>query len=224
MRNAVAESLISRMDPRAPEAEAYRELRTSIQFSSIDRPIRSIVVTSSGQDEGKSTTAANLAIAVAQVGRRVILCDADLRRPCLHALFGLPNHLGLSSVVLGAPLEEALQHTEVGDLLLLASGPVPPNPAELLGSQRMESVIEDLARRADYVVFDTPPVGLVTDGAELASRADLTLLVISSGKTRRDEARRAKDLLEKVRAPLVRAVLNQVKPAGRDRYHYRYQQ
>lgn len=223
MTQAVAESLISRMDPRSPEAEAYRALRTSIQFSSIDRPIQSIVVTSSGQDEGKSTTASNLAITMAQMGRRVILCDADLRRPSLHALFGLPNHLGLSSVVLGATLDEALQHTEVEELLLLASGPVPPNPAELLGSQRMESLMRDLAARADYVIFDTPPVGIVADGAELASRADLTLLVISSGKTRRDDARRAKELLDKVRAPLVRAVLNNVKIEGRDRYQYQYQ-
>ena len=224
MSQMVAESLISRMDPRAPEAEAYRELRTSIQFSSVDRPIRTIVVTSSGQDEGKSTTAANLAIAMAQIGRRVVLCDADLRRPSLHELFGLPNHLGASSVLLGASLDEAMQHTEVEGLLLLASGPVPPNPAELLGSQRMENLMRDLAERSDYVLFDTPPVGIVTDGAELASRADLTLLVISSGRTRRDEARRAKELLEKVRAPLVRAVLNNVKVAGRERYQYRYQQ
>src|SRR5579859_5647158 len=165
MPQAVAETLLSRMDPRSPEAEAYRALRTSIQFSSLDRPIRTIVVTSSGQDEGKSTTASNLAITMAHIGRRVVLCDADLRRPALHALFGLPNQAGLSSVVLGASLDEALQHTETEGLLLLASGPIPPNPAEFLGSQRMESVLRDLAGRADYVVFDTPPVGIVTDGA-----------------------------------------------------------
>jgi non-specific protein-tyrosine kinase len=202
-------ALIALRDPRSPAAEAYRTLRTNIQFSSLDKPLRTLLMTSAGPDEGKSTTIANLAVIMAQAEQRIILVDCDLRRPSLHTLFGLTNEHGLTSVILEqgeAPLP--LQPTEVPGLSLLASGPMPPRPADLLGSKRMESLIERLTAEADMVLFDTPPVTAVTDAAVLATRLDGVLLVLQAGHTRRDRAREARRLLEKVKANMIGVVLN----------------
>jgi non-specific protein-tyrosine kinase len=202
-------ALIALRDPRSPAAEAYRTLRTNIQFSSLDQQIRTLLITSAGPDEGKSTTVANLAVIMAQAEQRVILVDCDLRRPSLHTLFGLTNEHGLTSMILEqgeVPLP--LQQTEVPGLSLLASGPMPPRPADLLGSKRMESLIERLTAEADMVLFDTPPVTAVTDAAVLATRLDGVLLVLQAGHTRRDRAREARRLLEKVKANMIGVVLN----------------
>lgn len=201
--------LIALRDPRSPAAEAYRTLRTNIQFSSLDRPLHSLLVTSTAPDEGKSTTLANLAVTMAQAEQRVILVDCDLRRPSLHTLFGLSNDVGLTSALLDqadAPLP--LLATAVPGLSLLPSGPLPPRPADLLGSRRMEEMITRLRAEADMVLFDTPPVIAVTDAAVLATRLDGVLLVLQAGKTRRDRAREARTLLEKVKAHIVGVVLN----------------
>ena len=206
-------ALITRLDPRSPAAEAFRQLRTSIQFASPDRPVRSLLLTSTGPEEGKTTTLANLGIAFAQAGSRVIMVDADLRRPGLHKLFGLKNQVGLTSVVVGDPDQELpLFETGVENLWLLPSGPLPPNPAELLASRRMAEVMERLAKAADYVLYDSPPVLAVTDAAILASRVDGVLLVLQAGKTRREFARRAKTALEKVNARILGTILTGVKP------------
>jgi non-specific protein-tyrosine kinase len=202
-------SLIALRDPCSPAAEAYRTLRTNIQFSSLDKPLHTLLVTSSAPDEGKSLTLANLAVTLAQAEQRVILVDCDLRRPGLHPLFGLSNAEGLTSVILSqteAPLP--LQATSVPGLRLLASGPLPPRPADLLGSRRMELLIKRLQTEADIVLFDTPPVTAVTDAAILATRLDGVLLVFQAGKTRRERAREARRLLEKVKANIIGVVLN----------------
>jgi non-specific protein-tyrosine kinase len=202
-------TLIALRDPRSPVSEAYRTLRTNLMFSSLDKPLHTLLVTSTAPDEGKSTTIANLAVIMAQAEQRVILVDCDLRRPGLHTVFGLSNERGLTSVILEqgeAPLP--LQETSVPGLHLLSSGPLPPRPADLLGSRRMEALIERLRAEADIVLFDTPPVTAVTDAAVLATRMDGVLLVLQSGKTRRDRAREARRLLEKVKANIVGVVLN----------------
>ena len=213
MANNRQESLVTISNPRSPISEAYRTLRTNLEFSSLDKPLKTMVVTSAGPEEGKSTTLANLAVTLAQAEKEVILVDCDLRRPSQHEIFGVGNGAGLTSMVVD---EEAfknppLQETPVPNLKLLPSGPLPPNPSELLGSRRMEEIIATLRERADLVLFDAPPIIAVTDAAVLASKVDGVLLVISAGTTKRDHAQRAKALLEKVNARLVGAVLNNVR-------------
>ncbi len=204
-----ASPLIALRDPRSPAAEAYRTLRTNIQFLSLDKPLRTLLVTSTAPDEGKSITLANLAVTMAQAEQRIIVVECDLRCPTLHTLFGLSNEEGLTSVMLDQR-ETALplQPTTVPGLSLLASGPLPPRPADLLGSRRMEALVARLQNEADIVLFDTPPVTAVTDAAVLATRLDGVLLVLKAGKTRRDRAREAHRMLEKVKANVIGVVLN----------------
>jgi len=201
-------SLVALRDPRSPAAEAYRTLRTNIQFSSLDKPLRTLLATSSAPNEGKSTTVANLAITMAQAEQRVILVDCDLRRPSLHELFGLPNETGLTNLILAQDSAPPLQSTEVPGLSLLTSGPLPPRPADILGSRRMEALIARLREEADIVLFDTPPVAAVTDAAALATRVDGVLLVFQAHKTTRERARQARQILEKVKANIIGVVLN----------------
>jgi capsular exopolysaccharide synthesis family protein len=204
--------LITVSEPRSPISEAYRTLRTNLDFASLDRALKTLVVTSAGVGEGKSTTLANLAVVSAQAGRKVILVDADLRRPTLHQIFGLDNEKGLTTVMVddAALADPPLQETGVEDLSVLTSGPLPPNPAELMGSRRMEEVVAALAERADQVFFDTPPVVAVTDAAVLSTKVDGVLLVISAGKTRREYARTAVQRLDQIKARLVGTVLTNV--------------
>jgi capsular exopolysaccharide synthesis family protein len=205
--------LITVADPRSPVSEAYRTLRTNLDFSSLDKPIKTMLVTSAGPEEGKSTVLANLAVTTAQTGRKVILVDCDLRRPTLHYIFNLKNDVGLTTMVVDDAAMESppLQDTGVEGLQLVSSGPLPPNPSELLGSRRMEDIIADLLERADVVLFDAPPVVAVTDAAVLATKVDGVLLVVNAGGTKRDYARTAKARLEKVNANLLGAVLNNVR-------------
>ena len=199
--------LITLTDPRSPLAEAYRTLRTNLMFSSLEHPLTTLLVTSPAPEEGKSTTLANLAVTLAQGGRPTILVDCDLRRPRLHEIFGVPAEPGLSNAILDKVDEPKLVATGVENLSLLPAGAVPPSPADLLGSRRMEALIANLKSRADFVLFDAPPVIAVTDAALLASQLDGVLLVVSAGRTQRDDAQRAKDLLEKIHVRLVGAVL-----------------
>lgn len=211
----VRSPLISLRNPRSPAAEAYRTLRTNIQFSSLDKPLQTLLATSTAPDEGKSTTIANLAVTMAQAEQRVILVDCDLRRPTLHTLFELPNEAGLTSLILAQEdAEMPLQETGVAGLRLLASGPLPPRPADILGSRRMEAVIARLRAEAEIVLFDTPPVVAVTDAAVLATKVDGVLLIFQAGYTSRERARQARQILEKVKANIVGVVLNnaQVEP------------
>jgi non-specific protein-tyrosine kinase len=214
-----AARLVAVQDPRSPAAEAYRTLRTNIQFSSLDRPLRTILATSTAPDEGKSTTIANLAVTIAQAEQRVVLVDCDLRRPTLHTLFDLPNTVGLTSAMLQDDADLPLQPTDIPGLLVLPSGPLPPRPSDILGSRRMATVIARLLQQADMVLFDTPPVNAVTDAAVLATKVDGVLLVFRAGNTRRDRAQEARKLLEKVNAHIVGVVLTDVR-AERSQYSY----
>lgn len=216
------EQLITLTSPLSPISEAYRALRTNIQFASFDKPARIIAVTSTAPNEGKTTIVANLAVAFSQAGHRVVLIDADLRRPSLHSLFGLDNSQGLTSAFIDTTLSEGapwLQDTTVPNLRVLTSGPLPPNPSELLGSQKMRSLIELLRGEADYVLFDCPPILAVTDAAILGHQVDGVLLVCSAHRTKRDHALKAKSLLEKVNASILGVVLNNVKLEP-GLYHY----
>jgi len=200
-------TLITLSDPRSPISEAYRTLRTNLSFSSLDEPIKTLVVTSPTPDEGKSTTIANLAVTMAQGGRKTILVDCDLRRPSLHTFFNCQPEPGLTNLLLDKDSEPSLQETEVDDLFLLSSGPLPPNPADLLGSKRMDHIISKLGDVADIVLFDAPPVIAVTDATILGAKVDGVLLVISAGRTKREHAQRAKDMLEKANVRIVGAAL-----------------
>lgn len=200
-------NLITLTDPRSPASEAYRTLRTNLSFYSLDQPITTLVVTSPAPNEGKSTTIANLAVTMAQSGRRTILVDCDLRRPSLHEVFGVSNDVGLTTMVLDEEQPPALRETGVDNLWLLPSGPKPPNPADLLGSRQIDRVIERLSDQADMILIDAPPVIGVTDAVVLGVKVDGVLLVISAGETRREHAERAKELLEKANVRIIGAAL-----------------
>lgn len=206
------QQLVTYSDPRSPAAEAYRQLRTNIQFAGLDKVLKSILITGASLDEGKSTTLANLGVAFSQTGSSVILLDCDLRRPSLHELFGLDNLRGITTwVVDGTADTVPLLDSGIPNLSLMLSGPPPPNPSELLGSRRMSELLNQLCSRADYVLIDTPPVVAVTDAAVLANKVDAVLLLVRAGKTKRDMARRAKVILERVNANLLGVILNNVR-------------
>lgn len=215
MRELIATEpqLIVAQDPRSAVAEAFRTLRTNIQFKSLDKPVRTLLITSSAPEEGKSTVVANLAVSLAQTGAAVIAVDCDLRNPSLHQIFGLPNDRGLTSLMLASDsgVRDHLQRSEAGGVDVLTSGPLPPNPAELLGSKRMDQVVRELRDMADYVVFDTPPVLSVTDAAVLVTKMDGSMLVLSAGKARRDAAKKAKRTLEELSAHFLGVIVNNVK-------------
>ncbi len=202
--------LITLTDPHNPAAEAYRTLRTNLTFAALDKPIETFVVTSAAPGEKKSTVLANLAVTMAQGERRTILVDADLRRPGLHEIFGVANDRGLTTMIVEeAALEEPpLIDVGVDNLWLVPSGPLPPNPTDILGSRKMEQVIAALKARADVVLFDAPPVIAVTDATVLGTKVDGVLLVVCAGRTRREHAQRARELLERVHVRIVGAVLN----------------
>ncbi len=206
------DALITLHHPRSPTAEDYRVLRTNLRYSGIENPGGALLVTSANPGEGKTTTAANLAVALAQSGKRVILVDADLRRPGLHPLFGLDNHVGLSTLFLEeAPsLDAAMQKTTVPGLRVLASGEPPPNPAELLDSKRMNEILLELRSEADMVVVDSPPLLVVADANILASRCSGAVLVVDSGRTRTESARKVMENLTRSRVKILGIVLNRM--------------
>jgi polysaccharide biosynthesis transport protein len=214
--------VVSLSDSKAAAAEAYRSLRTSIQFMGLDRPLRTIQVTSPSAGEGKTTTIANLAVALEQAGQRVVVVSCDLRRPRLHEFFGMTNGVGFTSVLLGeAPISGATQPVDGTDgLSVVVSGPVPPNPSELLAGRRTEEALAALRAQVDVVLIDSPPVLPVTDAAVLASRVDATLLVVAAGKTTRRDLHRAHEVLRQVNANLIGTVLNGVE--GDSAYGYQY--
>ena len=197
--------------PRSGVAEAYRALRTGVDFASVDKPIRTLLVTSAVPGEGKTVTAGNLAVVMAQADRRVLLVDADLRKPGAQVLFNLPNMVGLSTLMQRdstLTIDDVIQTTEQANLRVLTTGPLPPNPAELLGSERMRTQLEMLAKRHDLVVIDSPPLLSVTDAAVLGSYVDGTLLVVDARKSHRRYVREARETLERVGAHVLGVVLN----------------
>jgi capsular exopolysaccharide synthesis family protein len=202
--------LITLNDPRSPAAEAFRSLRTNLMFSSVEHPLHTLLVTSTAQSDGKSSLIANLAVTFAQAGNSTILVDSDLRRPSQHEIWGISNERGLTTMMLeeSAMSSPPLAATSVPNLQILPTGPLPPNPADVLSSQRMSGVIGVLKARANYVLFDSPPVLAATDAALLGSKLDGVLLVVRAGHTRREHAARARQALERVHVRIVGAVLS----------------
>lgn len=216
--------LVTLTDPNSSPAESYRALRTSLQFLSLDKPLRTVLITSPSAGEGKTTILSNLGVALAQVGQRVIICCCDLRRPRLHEFFGLNNSVGFTSVLLGkTPLLAALQTVpSEPSLRILASGPLPANPSELLSTERAAEVLVALQGEADIVLIDSPPIVPVTDAAVLTRLVDGTLLVVTVGSTSRKHVSQALEVLNQVGARLLGTVLNNVGSEGS--YAYTYEQ
>lgn len=213
--------LIVQHDSKSPISEAYRAVRTNLQFAGADKQLKCISFTSSTPSEGKSTTISNIALAMAQDGKKVLLIDADMRKPVQHRIFGLFNK-GLSNcIAMNMPLDEAIQPSDHPNLDILASGPVPPNPSELLGSQKMDELLRQVKHIYDYVLVDMPPVLAVTDAAVLSQKVDGIVFVIKSGKISPDEAKLAKTRLEQAGANILGAVLNAV-PQRHGGYGYGY--
>ena len=214
--------LIIEEEPKSAVAEAYRTFRTNLQFVQTDKPVKSVLFTSAGPGEGKSSTAANTALALAQTGKRVILIDCDLRKPVQHRVFGVDRR-GLTNVLVGdLPIADALQTTRFDNLRVIASGPVPPNPSELLGSARMQTVLAELVLDADYVLVDSPPAVAMTDAALLASRVDGVVLVLEAGEIRPEMAQRARDQLQKAQGHILGVVLNRAEIEAEHAYYYYY--
>ncbi|WP_414841204.1 CpsD/CapB family tyrosine-protein kinase [Enterococcus saccharolyticus] len=215
-------SLITLVDPSSPVSEQYRTIRTNIQFaSSVDRKLQTLVVTSSGPSEGKSTTSANLAVVFAKSGQRVLLVDADMRKPTVFKTFQLTNEIGLSTVLsTGKNVGDAAQQTSIENLSVLTSGPKPPNPSELLGSMRMDQVINEARNLYDIVIFDMPPVVAVTDAQIMASKVDGTLLVIRENVTKKESVTKAKELLHLVNARVLGVVYNGAEQSKDQGYYY----
>ena len=209
-------------NPRSPVAEAFRSLRTNLEYSSVDDPVKTVLVTSSGESEGKSTVAANLAIVEAQSGKAVVIIDADMRRPKVHVQFNKPNRMGLSDVVTGKlGLDDVLKtYDQVENLSLITCGTIPPNPAELLGSERMSQTLKDLKKRFDIIIIDTPPM-IVSDAQILSSKVDGLVYVIIPGQTRAITARRPLEELRRIEAKVLGVVANKI-PRNRDYYYGGY--
>ncbi|MCF2132044.1 CpsD/CapB family tyrosine-protein kinase [Priestia filamentosa] len=213
--------LISLTNPKSPIAEQFRTIRTNIEFSNIDADLRTIVVTSSSPAEGKSTITANLAVVFAQQGKRVLVIDSDLRKPTTHYTFQIENHIGLSNVLTKqTTLEGTVQTTNQENLWALTSGPIPPNPSELLGSRSMISLLEKAKREYDIIILDSPPVLAVTDAQILSNLTDGVVLVVSSGKTQINSAKKTKELLESAKAKILGVVLNNKKVQKNQYYYY----
>ena len=205
-------------------SEAFRVLRTNLRFAGVDRPLKAVLITSPSPSEGKSLTASNLGAALAQAGERVILVDTDLHRPRLHRVFGLRNNRGVTSALLEErpDLNDLLQETTVPGLHVLTSGPLPPNASELLGSTRMRDLLAALSSQADTLLLDSPPATALADAAVLATQTDGVLLVLDSGVTRREAARRAIEALRRVNGRVVGAILNRLPTSGGGYYYYYY--
>jgi len=217
------QNLFTMEDPRSPASEAFRTMRTNIQYSSVDRPVKKILVAGANPACGKSTIMANLGVTMAQSGGAVLLVDADLRRPTLHNFFEINSEPGLTNLIFKEDLDPAklIQRTEHKKLFILPSGPIPPYPAELLASEKMKKLIEYFAEHFDYIIFDSPPIIAVTDAAILSRMVDGTLMVLDYGRVRKEDAAGAIEQLSRVQANVIGAVLNAV-PQSSSYYDYQY--
>ncbi|SFQ98715.1 CpsD/CapB family tyrosine-protein kinase [Desulfoscipio geothermicus] len=215
--------LVAWHDPKSPIAETYRILRTNIQFMSIDSKIKSVLITSSSPNEGKSLTTSNLAISMAQNNNKVIIIDGDLRKPVLHDLFDVSSGPGVTDVLLGqVEITSALQETVVENLRVLTSGQLPPNPAEMVGSARMKQLIREAENIADVVLIDSPPLLPVTDGALLAAGVGGVIIVITRGLTKKNQAIKAKEIINSSQARLLGMVFNKSGTERKGYYYYYY--
>lgn len=216
-----SEELITISSPKSPIAEAYRTLRTNIQYSSIDKKIQVVCVTSSGPSEGKSTIAANLAVVTAQAGKKTLLIDCDQRKPRQHKLFNISNMTGLSNLLADETgIAEAVQKTDIENLMVLPAGTRPPNPSELLSSEKMRNLIGSLREKLNFIIIDTPPLLMVTDAQLLSGYTDGYLLAVASGEAEREAVAKARELLENVNGKILGAVLNKLKVEEKGYYAY----
>ncbi|UOQ45691.1 CpsD/CapB family tyrosine-protein kinase [Halobacillus salinarum] len=221
LSNKVKRTLITDVNPRSPISEQYRTVRTNLNFSAVDFDLKTMMVTSSGPAEGKSLTTANLAIVFSQQGNKVLLIDADLRKPTVHYTFHTQNTVGLSNYLIGdKSLDEITNETHIDNLDTITCGPIPPNPSELLGSKAMKQLIRESKNQYDLVVFDTPPVLAVTDAQIISSICDGTLLVVRNKQAEIDQVKRAKELLDQSNGRLLGTVLNDVERKKQNYYYY----
>lgn len=210
-------------DSKSPISEAYRSIRTNIEFSNLDEEIKTIVVTSSQQNEGKSTVIANLAASFASLDKKILILDGDLRNPTIHRMFGLSNINGLSEVLTGQKeFIECIQKSKVDGLHILTGGKIPPNPSEMLASKKMKKFIETIKEHYDYVFIDAPPIGIVTDAGIISAFCDGTVLVVASKEAEVEGIKIAKDRLEKVNANILGVVLNKYEAEGNAYGYYNY--
>jgi len=218
------DKLVAANNPLNPVVEAYRIMRTNLQFSSLDQPAQTIMITSPNPAEGKSLTIANFAVTIAQSGKKVIIVDTDLRKPVQHNIFNLSNHHGLSEIVIDTQtkITDILQSTGVENLWLLNSGVIPPNTAELLGSERLKTIINELKSYADIVLFDSAPVLPVSDAIILSTRVDGVILICEAGKTRKNELQRSVQELERVHTHILGVLLNRVSKHTKHYYYNNY--
>ncbi|MGO4549187.1 CpsD/CapB family tyrosine-protein kinase [Paenibacillus sp. 2TAB23] len=216
-------NLITELNPKSPISEGYRMLRTNIEFSTISQKLQVIMVTSSKPSEGKSTTCANMAVAYAQANKKVLLIDADLRKPSQHHIFGKSNRTGLTTALFNQlALEDIIQFTNTDNLSIIQAGPTPPNPSELLSSEQMAALLKTAREKFDVVIIDTPPIMSVTDAQIVATQSDGVVLVIDSGKVKKEVALKAKASIEHVKARLIGVVLNKINRNHSDIYSYYY--
>ncbi|WP_319801613.1 CpsD/CapB family tyrosine-protein kinase [Bhargavaea beijingensis] len=218
-----ARKLVVAANPKSVVSEQFRTLRSNITFSAVDKELKTILVTSALPGDGKSTISANLATLFAQDGKRVLFIDADMRKPTVQYTFSLTNAAGLSTVLTQQKLAgEVIRESEISpNLHIMTSGPIPPNPAELLGSRSMAVLMNEMAQQYDLIVFDAPPVLSVTDAQLLANKVDGTLLVVNTGVTEKENIEKAKDLLGNAQARILGAVMNNFK-LDKDHYYYQY--
>lgn len=215
--------IITEINPKSNVSEAYRTLRTNIQFSVVDEAMSVLMITSAGPQEGKSTTVANLAVTYAQAEHKVLIIDCDLRLPSMHYTFRRSNIHGLSNLLSNQiELQDIIQQTHIPNLHLITSGPIPPNPSEMLGSKRMTEILEQLKQQYDIILIDTPPALAVTDAQILATKSDGVIIVIDAGKVKRDIALKVKNNLERVQARIIGTVLNNAKIDQESSYYYYY--
>lgn len=217
------DTLIVQKDPKSCISESYRVLRTNIQFYNFEKQYKTILITSSGIGEGKSTVISNLAVAMAQSGGKVLLLEADFRRPTIYKFFNLSNKKGLTDILVSGydNYKEFIQGTEIDNLDIITSGPIPPNPSELLGSHSMKNFLEAVKNEYDVILIDSPPAGTITDAAVLSTIADGVMLLVSSGKASIESVKRAQESLQKVNANIIGAILNNVRIDNND-YYYKY--
>lgn len=214
--------LITSVNPKSPISEQYRTIRTNIEFMMVDRSYKTLLVTSAEAAAGKSTLIPNLAVVFAQQGKRVLLIDADLRKPTTHITFRVDNRVGLTNVLTRqVSLYKSFQGTRLSEnLAILTSGPIPPNPSELLGSKAMEEIIKDVAKNFDIVLVDAPPVNSVTDAQILSRIVDATVIVAHANQTKKEQLVRAKKLMEQVQANLLGCVLTDYDAQDSSYYYY----
>lgn len=209
-------------DGKSPISETYRTLRTNIQFTALDSEEKVLLVTSAGMGEGKSTTISNLALAVSETGKKVLLIDCDMRRPTVHRIFKVSNIQGISNYLIGQVALDEVTHQADNTLDIITSGTIPPNPSELLGSQKMKQFLATVSKNYDYIFLDAPPVMAVTDAQILSTLSSGVILVVASGKAQRELAKRSKELLEAVGAKIVGAVLTCIDVKNNKYGYYRY--